>query len=327
MEKLKFGIMGAGKIAAKFADAVCISGRAEVVAVASKSLERAREFAEKNEIPHYCGYGELLAREDIDLIYIATTHNFHYENIKACLNAGKNVLCEKPMVLTEKDARELFDLAQSKGLFLMEAMWSRFLPSLQAAKEWITEGKIGKLRAISGAIGFVGNGDVSSRLMDPALAGGALYDIGVYAVEIASFLAGEKIVGVTGSVRRDERTGVDVADSFILNFETFDAALQCALSSNVKEYMVVNGENGYIELPHSHTGGDCFLYDKKRLPAARFISEFPGNNGFVCEVEEVCDCISSGKTVSEIMPPAATIECARVFDALLNQKLTGAQNV
>ena len=139
MSKLRFGIMGAGGIAGHFVRAMAHIKTAEVVAVASKSIERAENFAKQNGLASFCTYDELLARDDIDAVYVATTHNFHYENIKACLEKGKHVLCEKAMVLNEDDARELFALAESKGLFLMEAMWTRFLPSMQKAKKWITD--------------------------------------------------------------------------------------------------------------------------------------------------------------------------------------------
>ena len=317
MSKLRFGIMGAGGIAGHFVRATRLADTAEVVAVASKSIERAEKFAKENNIASFCTYDELLARDDVDAVYVATTHNFHYENIKACLENGKHVLCEKAMVLTEKDATELFALAESKGLFLMEAMWTRFLPSMQKAKKWITDGKIGNIQNISGVIGFKGKDDINGRLLNPDLAGGALYDIGVYVIEIASFLAGEKIVDVCGKVRRDKRTGVDSNVSFLVEFETFDACLQCMITANPKEYMIINGDKGYIEIPRSHVGNECFLYDNERKLKKHFKEEFVGGNGFVYEIEEVAKCIRKGKIQSDTMPAEATIECARVFEKLL----------
>lgn len=319
MSKIRFGIMGAGKIAEVFARAVKLTEVAETAAVASKTLKKAEQFAKHNGIADFCSYEGLLSRSDIDAVYIATTHNFHYENIKACLNHGKHVLCEKPMVLKEEEARELFDLAKNKGLFLMEAMWSRFLPSMQKAYSWIKEGKIGKIQSVSGVIGFKGDEDTDSRLMNPALAGGALYDIGVYAIEISSFLVGERIADVKGNVRRDGRTGVDAAVSFVLEFESVDACLQCIITANVKEYIVVCGDKGYIEIPAAHVNNECFLFDIDRKLTEHFKKEFPDGNGFVYEIEEVSKCISSGKTESEVMPAEATIECARVFEKLLSE--------
>lgn len=317
MRKIRFGIMGAGRIAGQFVRAMAFVKTAEVVAVASKSIEKAENFAKENGVASFCSYENLLSRDDIDAVYVATTHNFHYENIKSCLECGKHILCEKAMVINEKDATELFELAKSKGLFLMEAMWTRFLPSMQKAKKWIEDGKIGKIQSVSGVIGFRNNGDTESRILNPALAGGALYDIGVYAIEIASFLVGEKIVDVQGKVRRDERTGVDARVSFVAEFETVDACLQCLITSNAKEYMIINGDKGYIEIPTSHVNNECFLYNSKRKLVKHFKKEFTGGNGFVYEIEETVKCIRKGKTESDIMPASATIECARVFDKLL----------
>ena len=256
MSKIRFGIIGAGRIAGHFVRATKFVDSIEVVAIASKDIEKAKKFAEENGVAAFCTYDELLARDDIDAVYVATTHNFHYENIKACLEKGKHVLCEKAMVLNQKDAAELCTLAESKGLFLMEAMWTCFLPSMQMARKWITDGRIGKIQNISGVIGFKGNADPESRLMNPDLGGGALFDIGVYVIEIASFLAGEKIVDVCGKVRRDPRTDVDSNVSFILEFESFDACLQCLMTANAKEYMIINGDKGYIEIPRSHVSNE-----------------------------------------------------------------------
>ena len=134
MNPVRFAILGAGGIAVKFKNAADLTEGAEVVAVGSKSAERAAAFAEKNHIPRwYDNYETMLEDPEIDAVYIATTHNFHMENIRACIAAGKHILCEKPLVLTEAEAEEAFQLAAEKGVFLMEAMWSRFLPHLRKA--------------------------------------------------------------------------------------------------------------------------------------------------------------------------------------------------
>ena len=148
MKQFRFGILGAGGIAHKFCNAVGKVDDACVAAVASKDQKRAWRFAKRHGIEDfYSDYEHLLAREDIDAIYIATTHNFHYENIIACLEHNKPVLCEKSMVPTAAQAQEIFSLAKEKKLFVMEAMWSRFLPHINQARQWIKEGLIGNLEA------------------------------------------------------------------------------------------------------------------------------------------------------------------------------------
>lgn len=318
MQNLCFGIMGAGGIAEKFAQAVSMTDGTTLSAVASKSPEKAAAFAERNGVKTACkSYEDMLSRSDVDVVYIATTHNFHYDNIKMCLEAGKHVVCEKPMVLTEKDARELFDLAAEKKLFLMEAMWSRFLPSVRQAKKWITEGKIGAVQSVSAVIGFKSTRDPESRLLNPALAGGAIYDIGVYPIEIISYLVGEKITGSVGFCRNNPQTGVDENNTFILRFETCDAAVQCLFTSAPREYVIINGENGIVEIPAASVNDECFLYNGRKELSGHFKERFPSGNGFVFELLEVIECISSGKLSSDIMPPEATIECARVFEEIL----------
>ena len=316
MEKLRFGIMGAGGIAHHFVRATRLTDCAEVIAVASRDPRRAEGFTEEFGIPA-CTYEELLATDAVEAVYISTTHNFHYENIKACLEAGKHVLCEKAMVMHERHARELFALAEQKGLFLMEAMWSRFLPDIQRARRWIEEGRIGKLQTVTGAIGFRCNGDPEHRILNDKLGGGAMYDIGVYATEIVSFLVGEPILDAKGYVRRDPRTGVDTAASYLLRFPSVDAALQVAVTANAKEYIIVNGDQGFIEIPTANVGDQCFLYDGERKLVEHFREPFPGGNGFVYEIRAMAECIRSGAVTCPTVPPEVTIECARVYDLLL----------
>ena len=316
MDKLRFGIMGAGGIAHHFVRAVQLTDCAEVVAVASKDPARANSFTEEFGIPA-CTYEELLGMDTVEAVYISTTHNFHYENIKACLEAGKHVLCEKAMVMHERHARELFALAEQKGLFLMEAMWSRFLPDMVQARRWIEEGRIGKLQTVAGAIGFRCNGDPEHRILSNKLGGGAMYDIGVYATEIASFLVGEPILDAKGYVRRDPRTNTDIAVSYLLRFPSVDAALQVAVTTNAKEYIIVNGDRGFIEIPTANVGDQCYLYDEERRLVEHFREPFPEGNGFVYEIRAMADCIRAGAITCPTVPPEMTIECARVYDLLL----------
>ena len=316
MKTIRFGIIGAGNIANKFCGAAKLAEGADVIAVASKSMERAQAFAERNGIPQaFDSYEEMLKTADIDAVYIATTHNFHMDNIRLCFDYGKHVLCEKAMVLTADDAREVFRLAKEKNLFCMEAMWTNFLPQVQKAKEWITSGAIGEIQAVSAVIGFNGGGNPESRLYNPDLAGGAMYDIGVYPAEIVSYLVGEPIEDCMGVWRPHPVTGVDERASFILRYASCDAAIQCMLTSNAREYMMFNGTKGCIELPWSSSGTIAKRYDGRRQLAETF--EQPLENGFVYEIEEVVRCIKEGRLTSGIMPPEATIQCAELYDKIL----------
>ncbi|MGN1345877.1 MAG: Gfo/Idh/MocA family protein [Eubacteriales bacterium] len=319
MNNIRFGIIGAGGIASKFCDAVRRVEGAEVCAVASKSEERAQAFAEKNGVPQaYGSYEAMLKEAGVDAVYIATTHNFHMDNLRLCFAYGKHVLCEKAMVLTADDAREAFRLAEEKGVFCMEAMWSNFLPSVQKAKEWITSGAIGTLQSVSAVIGFNGGGNPESRLFNPSLAGGAMYDIGVYPAEIVSYLVGEPIRDCVGLWRPHPLTGVDERASFLLRYDSCDAAIQCLLTSNAREYTILNGSDGCVELPFGSSGFLAKRYDSRRQLAETFEGTF--ENGFVFEIEEMLRCIRAGRLTSEIMPPEATIQCAEIYDKVLRGK-------
>lgn len=316
MKNIRFGIIGAGNIANRFCSAVELVDGAKVCAIASKSMERAQAFAEKNDIADfYDSYEDMLKKADIDAVYIATTHNFHMENIRLCLEYGKHILCEKAMVLTAHDAREVFRLAKEKNLFCMEAMWSNFLPQTQKAKEWITSGAIGEIQAVSAVIGFNGGGNPESRLYNPDLAGGAMYDIGVYPAEIVSYLVGEPIEDCIGIWRPHPVTRVDERTSLIIRYSTCDAAIQCLLTSNAREYMIFNGTKGCIELPWGSSGYTAKRYDDRRQLVETYEERF--EHGFVYEIEEMIRCISEGRITSDIMPPEATIQCASLYDKIL----------
>ena len=192
MKPVKFAIIGAGGIAQQFVKAVNNTDKAEIITVASKSLEKAKAFAEKHGIPSYGSYEEVYKNTEVEAIYLSTTHNFHHDIIMEALNHGKHVLCEKAMVLSEKEAMDVISLSQEKGLLLMEAMWSRHNPAVKKVKEWIKEGKIGRLVTGNLSWGFEASHDPKHRLINPDLAGGAAWDIGVYALLTTDYVIGKK---------------------------------------------------------------------------------------------------------------------------------------
>ena len=316
MSICRFGIIGAGSIANHFCRAVEMLPDAEVVAVASSSESRAKEFAQANHIPEsYGSYEGMLRNADINIVYVATTHNFHMENIRLCFAYNKHVLCEKAMVLTAEDAREVFRMAKEKNLFCMEAMWTRFLPQYRKATQWIEEGRIGKIQAATSVVGFKAQVGPEHRLVNPELAGGAMYDIGVYAIDPLAYLVGEPIEDSLGVWRKYPATGVDERATVILRFASCDAMIQCMFTANPKEYTIINGSDGYVELPFSSGGHDVMLYDSRRNLVEHYHNEWP--HGFVFELEEVIRCIREGRITSDIMPPEDTIACAEVFDKVL----------
>lgn len=315
--KIRMGIMGAGGIAAKMADAVKLVPDLEVTAVSSKDMERAKAFAKKHGIAEaYGSYKEMLEQGKIDLVYIATTHNFHYDNCKLALSYQKHVLCEKCFVLHYDQAKELTDLARNQGLFLMEAMWSRFLPAPRQAKKWIEEGRIGKPVTGSFHVGFCGEYNPSSRIFNPELAGGALYDVGVYAIEMATYYLGK--IEQANCITTYTPTGVDGTDCIYLRFQSGAmAGLQASVVSHLNNHAYISGETGYIELPDScNTAKFVTLFDGEK----KITLELPYDNGFEYQLMEVCRCIGEGKVESEVMPHKDTLECAQLFDQFLKKK-------
>lgn len=314
MNKFKFGIIGAGHISHKFCDAVTKIEGAEVVAIASKTPDKAKAFAEKESIAsYYDSYDAMLERSDIDAVYIATTHNFHFDNAMLCVKHGKPFLCEKCFVRTKDEAETAFSAAKEKQLFSMEAMWSRFLPVVNKAKEWIDSGKLGTVELATYTIGFKSQNNPLNRMYNKELAGGAIFDIGVYAIEIITYLISENLKQVT-SIVTSAYTGVDKVDSIVLEFDNCVASLNCVITASVPTELNIYGTDGRIFIEDPHTGGKATLYSESGVAE---IFDEPLDNGFTYEIEEVIRCIRGGKLESEIMPHSATIQCAEIFDSCL----------
>ena len=313
-----FGIIGAGNIAHKFIEAVRMTKNADVTAVASKSLERARDWAEKEGLSrYYDSYETLLADPDIDIIYIATLSNAHYDNIKACLEAGKHVICEKPMTQTASQAQEMITLAREKQLFLMEGMWSRFLPKSLRVRRWIQEGRIGELHLMQANIGWKADKTYNKRLFYPELGGGSLYDIGIYPMELLPYYADQKITQMQ-FLKKDYSTGVDDIVSLNLQLERCIANIQCSFTTKMPEDAYLYGSDGYIHIPKIHFGTRARLYDLED----RLVEDFHEglDNGFYYEVCEVISCIEKGQTESSICPLNMTYDNAKLFDHVLRSR-------
>lgn len=313
---VRFGIMGAGNISHKFCDAVNLIDGAEVAAVASKSEERAEKFAAYHEIKDFYGnYEDMLKREDIDIIYIGTTVNFHYDNIKECLEWNKHVMCEKSMVRTYAEAIEVFSMAKQKKLFIMECMWTNFLPKTKKVKEWIKDGKIGNVKLSQANIGFLAPKDVNGRLYNKDLGGGSLFDIGVYPIEMLGYIFEKEITKVESRVSY-AKTGVDETVNLNLEYDDIYVNIQCSISAKLPEDIYIYGDKGYIVMKKLHFGNVVSLYDINDKLAEEFVME--EGNGFVYQVKAAMSCIENGKLESDITPHKMTLECARVFDYCLN---------
>lgn len=233
---MKIGILGAGGIAVQMAKTVAGMKDVENYAVAARSFERAQAFAEKYGFSKaYGSYEEMLADPQVDLVYIATPHSHHYLHAKMCLEAGKNVLCEKAFTVNADQARKLFALAKEKNLLITEAIWTRYMPSRKMIDDIISSGVIGEVTAVTANLNYA----ISEveRIRKPELAGGALLDVGVYTINFASMVLGDKLKDVQATAIF--REGVDMLDTIAMVFEGDRmATLQCGAVKFLTEWEV-----------------------------------------------------------------------------------------
>ena len=210
------GILGAGIIAGVMAETVAKMENAQILAIGSRSDEKARQFAEKYDIPTYYGsYEELAADDRLDLIYIATPHSRHYDDCMLCIENGRNILCEKAFTANKKQAEELFKAAKEKNVFITEAIWTRYIPMRKTLDDIIESGTIGDIMSLTANLGYPLSH--MERLIKPELAGGALLDLGVYALNFAVMAFGEDIADIKSNCTKNEY-GVDMHNSIILTY-------------------------------------------------------------------------------------------------------------
>ena len=315
----RFAIMGAGNIAGKFCDAVSRVEGCEVAAVASKSMERAKEFSRRNHIPKaYDHYETMLKKEQPDCVYIATTPDSHYRLAKLCMQYKTPVLCEKAMFMNSADAKDIFGASERNRVFVMEAMWSRFLPAVKKAKDWIAEGKIGEPNCLTIAVGTAFDKEKNRRNFDPNLGGGAAFDLTVYCYELATWFFGHEIEKADISVFWDE-TGIDTSNHICLKYRDKEAILTASCVSMLDEKLTISGTCGRLEIPHVHYGEEAFLFDREGKMAEHFVDE-ETVNGFVYEIREVMECIRESRVESAVVPHEETLRCAELFDRIYCRK-------
>ena len=316
--KVRWGIIGAGGIAGKFAAGLKDVEGAQLVAIGSRTQEKADAFGDKFAVPHRHGSYEALAADgDVEAVYIATPHPMHRPNSILCLEAGKAVLCEKPFTVNAAEAREVAAVARRKGLFLMEAMWSRFLPPMVKLRELLADGAIGEVRMVMADFGFRCGWNPESRLLNPALAGGGLLDVGVYPISLASMILGEP-VGVTG-LADIGKTGVDEQAAMVLKCEGGTiAVLATGVRTSTPQEATILGTDGWVRLHAGWWRGSKFtIYPGGK--EAQDISVPITGNGYNYEADEVARCLAAGKTESDVMPLDETLSIMKTMDELRRQ--------
>ena len=308
---MKLAILGAGGIAIKMAKTIAGMKDVEAYAIAARDLERAQEFAQKYGIKKaYGSYEEMLADDKIDLVYIATPHSHHYLHAKMCLETGKNVLCEKAFTVNAEQAQKLFELAKEKKLLITEAIWTRYMPSRNMINEIIASGVIGEVTSVTANLSYTIS-DVE-RIRKPELAGGALLDVGVYPINFASMVLGEKVRDVKATAIFKD--GVDILDSIIMVFEgNRMATLQCGAREISDRMGSIFGTNGYIQVQNINNPEKITVFDSDYKEIASY---FPPKqiSGYEYEVESCAKAIAQGNLECPEMPHAETVRVMKIMD-------------
>ena len=316
--EIRWGVVGPGRIAERVVEDFAVVDGARAVAVASRSLARAEDFAARHGIERaYGSYGEILADAEVDVLYVATPHPQHAPIALAALRAGKALLVEKAFTATSAGAAEVVELARSTGTFVMEAMWTRFQPAVVRLRELVAEGAIGEVRMVQADLGVQRDFDPEDRLFALELGGGALLDLGVYVVSFAQLLLGPPdTVTATGS---RFPTGVDAEASILLGYEDGrSAALMTSLRNALPGQARVYGTRGWIDvLPRFHHPQTIVLHRTGAEPETITRPQLGG--GYSHELLEVGECLRAGRTESSVMPLADTLAVQDVLQQAADQ--------
>lgn len=315
MEQLHWGILAPGNIAKKFADAIRQLPGHHLEAIGSRSQDRAEAFAGEFGGRPYGSYEEMVRDENVQAVYVASPHSHHHEHVLLALEAGKHVLCEKAFCLNAQEAREMVSCAQEKGLFLMEAMWMRFLPKTLKVREWLREGRIGNLQLLQADFGINRVDNPEHRLNNPHLGGGGLLDLGIYPLSLAFFLNEGLSPERVQSMAKLTEAGVDEKAQMQLAFPGGSYAdLFCSIRVPTRGEAILYGDKGQIVLPGPFWGGSqaCLRSGDE----TEEFDEGAGGNGFIYQAEEVRRCLESGRQESDIMPLEETIRLMELMDSL-----------
>ena len=313
---IRWGIIGAGHIAAKFAYGLKAVPDAELVAIGSRTEDKAEAFAKEFDIRRAHGSYDKLANDpDVDVVYIATPHTFHMENTLLCIKAGKAVLCEKPFTINAAQAERMVEAAGKAGVFLMEAMWTRFLPLVIKIRQWLKEELVGPVHILQANLGFGAHLDPQSRGLNLELGGGALLDLGVYPISFASMVFGQTPQAVTGLADLGP-TGADEQSAMILRYSKGQLALlACAFKTQMLNGAVIYGSKGTIKIHPSFGCPEKATILLEGKPERTVEMPFE-SNGYNYEAAEVINCMRAGKLQSDVMPLAETVAIMKTMDEL-----------
>ncbi len=313
--RFNWGIIGPGRIAHQFADGVKVIEDAALYAVASSQPERAKAFAEQHAGEKtYASYEALVNDPQVDAIYIATPHRFHFDNALLCLKAGKPVLCEKPLTVNAAEARQLIETTRANNVFLMEALWTRYLPIYQQVREWLEARLIGDLRLLVSTFGINVSKDQGDRWLNPELAGGTLLDMGVYPIAVSQWVMGQTPRSFCAQAYLGN-TGVDELTTALLKYENgvISQFHSSFITNGVNDFLIY-GAIGHIRIHANYWGATqaTLVTTDQTITVSR---PFRGG-GFEYQTEEAMRCIRAGLLESPGMSHAHTLANMELMDGI-----------
>ena len=318
-DKIRWGILATGGIAAKFAKGLTVLPDAELFAVGSRTEKTAEDFAREFGAQRaYSSYNQLAKDKNVDVIYISSPHPFHMENTILCLEAGKAVLCEKPFAINAQQAGRMIEIAGKQKVFLMEAMWTRFIPVMRKVRDILQQGLIGQVQFLHANFGYRAQWNPTHRLFDAELGGGAFLDVGVYCLSLASMVFGKPPSKIS-SMAHIGTTGIDEQSAFILGYDKGSmAVLTSAISTNTANEAVISGTKGAIRIQAPfHCPTQAVISIERQ--AERLIEIPLEGSGYNYEAQEVMDCIRAGKLESDTIPLKETLEIIETMDKIRAQ--------
>ena len=311
---MKLAILGPGRIARTVAPTLVALPEIECYAVASRTPGKAEEFAQDFGFEKvYNSYEQMLQDPAVELVYIATPHSHHFEQMMLCLQSGKHVICEKAFTMNADQAKQVQDLAVQKGLYVAEAIWTRYMPSRQIIDKIIESGIIGSVNTLTANLSY--NIAYKSRIMEPALAGGALLDIGIYGLNFALMHFGDDIERMESSVKLTD-TGVDAMETITIFYRDGRmAVLTHSIYCRSDRKGIIHGEKGYLVVENINNPQSISVFDANdTLLAYHAVPQ--QISGYEYEFQEAVRCIREGKTESDSMPMERTVQVMQIMDSL-----------
>ena len=316
MKEIRWGILSTGVIAKNFADTVGkMNGETRVLAVASRTKESADAFADQYGIERrYDSYEALAKDPDVDIVYVATPHSRHYEDMNLMISNGKHVLCEKSFTVDSQQAKEIFALAREKKVFVMEAFWTKILPIYREVEKVVSSGAIGDIRMVTAQYGYTTARE--ARKFVPELAGGTLLDIGVYAIGFACMFLGYEYDAIQSNLVMNS-AGTDAIDAIILRKGNAVAQLTTAIGAAMPVFGGIYGTKGHIDVPDfKNPQAFTVCVDGEEPYTVKRPFEV---NGFEYEIREAMACVREGKLESGIMTPEQSIATMAIMDEIRRQ--------